>query len=66
MPPVPIMPLYPVLARAYIPYQVYKRQFDLREALEKGTLYPELYRPFEKKVKTYSEKVEGGLEDETI
>jgi hypothetical protein len=34
------------LARAYIPYQKYTSTYSPREALEKGTLFPELYRPY--------------------
>ncbi|MEW6447079.1 MAG: spore coat associated protein CotJA [Bacillota bacterium] len=34
------------LATAYIPPQLYGRQFPLEEALDKGTLWPELYRPY--------------------
>lgn len=37
------------LAEAYIPYQRYGRIFNPREALEKGTLFPELYRPYHKR-----------------
>lgn len=36
-----------VLAQAYIPIQPCgSPQFDLRKALEVGTLYPDLYRPY--------------------
>jgi len=35
-----------VLARAYIPYQNYGPTYSPREALEKGTLFPALYRPY--------------------
>ena len=51
MPPVPFMPIHPILARAYVPYQISQKTFSLSEALEKGTLYPELYQPYEKKNK---------------
>lgn len=34
------------LARAYVPWQVYGRTYTPAEALEKGTLFPELYRPY--------------------
>lgn len=34
------------LARAYIPFQFYTDAFPLEEALQKGTLFPELYRPY--------------------
>ncbi len=46
MPPVPIMPICPMLARAYVPYQVYQTHYDLNEAMKKGTLYPDLYQPY--------------------
>ncbi len=35
------------LARAYIKIQELNEIYNLREALEKGTLFPELYRPYE-------------------
>lgn len=31
------------LAHAYVPWQHYKQAFSPREALQKGTLFPELY-----------------------
>lgn len=34
------------LAHAYIPYQNMCRIYDLKEALCKGTLFPELYMPY--------------------
>lgn len=34
------------LARAYIPYQVYTNSYPPAEALEKGTMFPELYSPW--------------------
>lgn len=37
------------LAQAYIPFQAYDEQYNPQEALEKGTLFPELYRPYKKK-----------------
>lgn len=33
------------LAEAYVVWQKYERAFSPREALEKGTLFPELYKP---------------------
>ena len=66
MPLVPIMPIYPILARAYVPYQVYKGQFTLEEALDKGTLYPELYRSYIKRNKSDKGKAEGGLDNGTV
>lgn len=35
-----------VLARAYVPFQTYMTRFDLFEGLDKGTIFPELYRPY--------------------
>ncbi|AYO30992.1 spore coat associated protein CotJA [Biomaibacter acetigenes] len=34
------------LAEAYVPMQIYGDTFDLRTALNYGTLFPELYRPY--------------------
>jgi len=34
------------LARAYILFQQYTESYSPEEALEKGTLFPELYRPY--------------------
>ena len=34
------------LARAYVPFQVMNQVFNQAEALRKGTLFPELYRPY--------------------
>ncbi len=34
------------LAQAYIPYQYYTDSYTPKEALRKGTLFPELYRPY--------------------
>ena len=36
------------LAMAYVPYQQWGEVFDSGDALEKGTLFPELIFPFEK------------------
>lgn len=35
-----------MLAHAYVPWQVYDKAFSPREALMKGTLFPELYGPY--------------------
>lgn len=43
---IPVMPDYPQLAQAYIPYQVYKGILPAMEGLRKGTIFPELYRPY--------------------
>jgi hypothetical protein len=34
------------LATAYVPPQEFKEVYTLEEALNKGTLFPELYRPY--------------------
>jgi len=34
------------LAEAYVPDQPYGEKFPLNEALEKGTLFKNLYRPY--------------------
>lgn len=34
------------LAEAYVPWQIYSRTYPPGEALRKGTLFPELYRPY--------------------
>lgn len=36
------------LAKAYIPSQEYKTNFTPEEALDKGTAFPELYKPYVK------------------
>ncbi len=35
-----------MLARAYVLYQVYCMRYPLNKALEKGTLFPELEKPW--------------------
>jgi len=38
------------LARAYVPFQQYTTTFPIKEALlKRGTLFPELYKPYKKK-----------------
>ncbi len=34
------------LARAYVPIQVFNQQYRPEVALQKGTIFPELYRPY--------------------
>ncbi|MEJ6952562.1 spore coat associated protein CotJA [Natronospora cellulosivora (SeqCode)] len=34
------------LAHAYVPFQYYSQSYPPREALDKGTLFPELYMPY--------------------
>lgn len=40
------------LAHAYVPFQVMNKVYNPREALCKGTLFPELYMPYEMKKKS--------------
>lgn len=45
----PVSPVFPEgveLARAYIPFQEYTKSWPPEEALNKGTMFPELYRPY--------------------
>lgn len=37
------------LAEVYIPMQEYREIFDPQEALCRGTIFPELYRPYRKR-----------------
>lgn len=37
------------LAEVYIPMQEYRETFDPQEALRRGTIFPELYRPYRKR-----------------
>lgn len=37
------------LARAYVPFQRLNQVFDPKEALMKGTLFPELYMPYKRR-----------------
>lgn len=45
-PLVPFMPKEPKMYHAYVPYQLDVEEYDLDEALEKGSLYEVLYSPF--------------------
>ena len=46
-----VMPLNMDYARAYVIFQRYTQSFPVDVALDKGTLFPELYKPYvEKKV----------------
>lgn len=42
----PVMPESPQLANSYVPYQDLGEIFDPCEALENGTLFPELVSPY--------------------
>lgn len=37
------------LAQAYVPFQNYGPRFEPMEALKKGTLFVDLYRPYKRK-----------------
>lgn len=37
----------PELATAYVPFQEYTRTFEPMEALQKGTIFPDLYQPYD-------------------
>lgn len=41
---IPVMPINPELAQAYVPYQIYGKTFMPEEALRNGTLFPELVK----------------------
>lgn len=43
-----LMPKTVEYAEAYVPYQQYTKSYNPQEALEKGTMFPELYRPYNK------------------
>lgn len=44
--PTTVMPQEISYAIGYVPYQIDPKTYSADEALEKGTLYPELYKPF--------------------
>lgn len=49
-PPAPVMPELPPgirLAHAYVPWQVLNKTYSLTEALQRGTLFPELDMPYD-------------------
>lgn len=46
---IPVMPDNPMLAEAFIPYQVYMGILPAMEGLHKGTVFQELYRPYQTK-----------------
>ena len=41
---IPVMPIRPKLAEAYVPYQLYGKILPVQEALKKGTVFPELVK----------------------
>ena len=40
------LPSDPVLAMAYVPFQMLERTYEPEQALQTGTLFPELNKPF--------------------
>lgn len=50
-PLVPYMPLKPMLANAYVPYQMNCEKFDASEGLDKGTMFKCLYSPYQGNLK---------------
>ncbi|MGO0121815.1 spore coat associated protein CotJA [Desulfothermobacter acidiphilus] len=67
LPPCGTLPSRPKLARVYVPTQCYDPDYDLDEALCRGTMFPSLYQPefvvpcvsFRRYVKTYFPPKEG-------
>ena len=51
--PIPFMPECVMMAHAYVPYQTYMQAYPLTEALDKGTLFPELYQPYIRKSQSW-------------
>ncbi|NLX76070.1 MAG: spore coat associated protein CotJA [Clostridiaceae bacterium] len=43
---IPVMPEKPLLAHAYVPYQVYMGILPVMEGFKKGTVFNELYQPY--------------------
>jgi hypothetical protein len=43
---IPVMPEGFELARAYVPYQVMCKIYEPMKGLMRGTIFPELYRPY--------------------
>ncbi len=41
---IPVMPVRPELATAYIRYQLYSKILPAQEALKEGTVFPELIK----------------------
>lgn len=46
---IPVMPDDPQLAQTYTPYQVYMGILPAMEGLRKGTVFKELYQPYDEK-----------------
>ena len=41
---IPVMPVRPELAQAYVPYQLYNKISSAKDGLKKGTIFPELIK----------------------
>ncbi|NLW70389.1 MAG: spore coat associated protein CotJA [Eubacteriaceae bacterium] len=50
VPMIPYMPKNPRLYHAYVPYQNDTKEYNLAEALDKGSLYVSLYSPYDRTV----------------
>ena len=48
---IPVMGPEFELAEAYVPYQVFCKVYEPMKALMKGTIFPELYKPYVKEKK---------------
>lgn len=46
---IPVMPDDPQLSQTYTPYQVYRGILPAMEGLKKGTVFQELYQPYNEK-----------------
>ena len=49
-PLVPYMPERPIPGSCYTPYQIDPEYYEVEEGYTKGTLFPELYRPYPGKI----------------
>lgn len=45
-PMIPFMPVMPKLANAYVPYQYMNCIYPSMQGLDRGTIFPELDRPY--------------------
>lgn len=46
---VPFMPKDPMYANCYVPYQSYEQMYEPNISLDRGTVFPELYMPYDSK-----------------
>jgi len=40
------LPMYPVVAMAYVPFQQWGETYEPAKGLERGTIFPDLDKPF--------------------